>query len=129
MICVALTGISNQVLKDLFSNYIRTLEIRSPHNFFALVNVKPDDPVFLTEASASDIVPGTSGYITRVREIQIVTHRLVQAGDFYYEEREVQAGRVQLRLVGLGRVRKIESTKIGMPMLLDVDEIRYCDAR
>jgi hypothetical protein len=129
MICVALTGISNQVLKDLFSNHLRTLEIRSPNNFFALINVKPDDLVFLTEASASDIIPGISGYITRVREVQIVTHRLVQSGDFYYEEREVQAGRVQLLLVGLGRVRRIESSAVGSPLMLDVDELHYCDAR
>lgn len=129
MICVALTGISKNVLKDIFSNHIRTLEIRSPNNFFALINVKPDDLVFLTEASASDIAPGTSGYITRAREVQIVTHRLVQAGDFYYEESEVQAGRVQLRLVGLGRVRRIESSAVGLPLMLDVDEIHYCDAR
>ena len=129
MICYALTGISRQVLKDLFSNHIRTLEIRSPHNFVALINISPGDTVFLTESSIFDVVPGTRGFITRVNEVHIATHKLIHAGDYYYEEREAQAARVQLRLIGLGRVRGVKLQEIGEPLTLDIDELKYCDAR
>ena len=61
MECVALTGISRQVIRELVTNGIRTLEIRSPHNFLALLHLSPGDVIFLTEASGPDIVNGTGG--------------------------------------------------------------------
>ena len=129
MECITLTGISRKVLKDLMENHIRTLEIRSPRNFFSLESVSPGDKVFLTESSATDIVPGTSGLLTSVMGLQIVTHRMIQSGEFYYEEIESQAARVQLHLLAIGRARSIRSFEPGHPFVLEVDEVRYCDAR
>lgn len=128
MECVALTGISRQVIRELVTNGIRTLEIRSPHNFLALLHLSPGDVIFLTEASGPDIVTGTGGMLTRIREIQVVTHKTVQAGADFYEEREAQVARVQLQMVGHGRVRSVKSFKLGSPMVLDVDEVCYYDA-
>ncbi len=129
MECITLAGISRRVLKDLMENRIRTLEIRSPRNFFSLEGISSDDRVFLTESSATDVVPGTSGLLTGVVGVQIVTHRMIQSGEFYYEELESQAARVQLHLLGIGRVRSVKSNDIGHPFVLDVDEVRYCNAR
>ena len=56
MECVALTGISRQVIRELLANGIRTLEIRSPNNFIALLQSGPGDVIFLTEASGPDVV-------------------------------------------------------------------------
>ena len=126
---IALTGIARRVLKELLSSRIRTLEIRSPNNFVALLSTRPGDRIFLTEASAQDIVPGTNGLITSVTGVQIITHRMVQSTEDYYEEREAQAARVQLQLTALGRVRRVTSFEMGEPFTLDVDEVRYCDAR
>lgn len=126
---IALTGIARHVMKDLLSKRLRTMEIRSPNNFFALLNIQPGDKIFLTEASAPDIVSGTSGLIANVREIQIITHKIIQSSDYYYEEREAQAARTQLQLVSIGRVRRIVSYEIGLPLRLEADEVRYCDAR
>jgi len=128
MECVALTGISRQVIRELVANGIRTVEIRSPHNFLALLHLSPGDVIFLTEASRPDIVSGTGGMLTRIREIQVVTHKMVQAGADFYEEREAQAARVQLQMVGHGRVRCVKSFKLGSPTVLDVDEVCYYDA-
>jgi hypothetical protein len=120
---------SKQVMKDLMANKIRTVEIRSPQNFFSLQGLALGDRVFLTEASAVDVVPGTGGLIARANGIQIMTHRMVQSGDYFYEEVESQAIRVQLQLLALGRVRSIRSFEVGSPFVLEVDEIRYCNAR
>ncbi|OYV12932.1 MAG: hypothetical protein CG446_291 [Methanosaeta sp. ASO1] len=117
------------MIKELTAAKVRTMEIRSPNNFFALQAVQPGDRIFLTEASASDIVPATAGLIAVVRALQIITHRTIQSSQDYYEERESQAARVQLQLMGVGRVRKITNFEPGTPLMLDVDDVKYCDAR
>ena len=115
-------------MKELLAVRVRTIEIRSPNNFFALENIEPGDKIFITDSSAPDIVPGTNGLICIVRSIQIITHRVIQSKEDYFEEREAQAARAQLQLIGTGRVRKIASSGRS-PLLLDVDEVKYCDAR
>jgi len=117
------------VIKELSAAKVRTVEIRSPNNFFTLLKVQPGERIFLTESSAPDIVPGTGGLIAGIRAVQIITHRTVQSSQDYYEEREAQAARVQLQLVAVGRVRKITNFEPGTPLMLEVDEVRYCDAR
>jgi hypothetical protein len=129
MIYVALTSIARHVMKELLAARVRTVEIRSPNNFFALQDVTPGDRIFLTESSALDITLGTNGLIASVRALQTITHRVIQSSEEYYEEREAQAARVQLQLVGVGRVRKVATDERGIPLTLEVDEVRYCDAR
>ena len=129
MIYIALTGLAKHVIKELLAAKVRTVEIRSPNNFFALLSVQPGDRIFLTESSAPDIVPGTSGLIASIRAMQTITHRTIQSSEDYYEEREAQAARAQLQLLAVGRVRRITNFEPGTPLTLDVDEVRYCDAR
>jgi uncharacterized protein len=129
MIYIALTGLAKHVIKELTTAKVRTVEIRSPNNFYALLNAQPGDRIFLAEASASDIVPGTAGLIVGIRALQTITHRTIQSSEDYYEEREAQAARAQLQLVAVGRVRRITNFEPGTPLMLDVDEVRYCDAR
>lgn len=129
MIYVALTGIAKHVIKELLAARVRTVEIRSPNNFVALLHIVPGERIFLTEASAPDIVPGTNGLIAGIKEVQLITHRVIQSTDDYYEEREAQAARAQLQLVGIGRVRKVTSFEVGSPLELDVDDVKFCDAR
>jgi hypothetical protein len=129
MIYVALTGIAKHVIKELLAARVRTVEIRSPNNFVALLHIVPGERIFLTEASAPDIVPGTNGLIAGIKEVQLITHRVIQSTDDYYEEREAQAARAQLQLVGIGRVRKVTSYEVGSPLELDVDDVKFCDAR
>ena len=129
MTYVALTGFARHVIKELLAARVRTIEIRSPNNFVALLNVKHGDKIFLTEASAPDILLGTNGLIASVMEIQTITHKVIQSNEDYYEEREAQAARVQLQLAGVGRVRRVSSFKVGELLELEVDQVGYCDAR
>lgn len=128
MIYVALTGIARHVVKELLAARVRTVEIRSPNNFVALLNAKPGDKIFLTESSAPDILMGTNGLIASVMGIQMITHRVIQSSEDYYEEREAQAARVQLQYAGVGRVRRVTSFEVGEPLMLEVDQVKYCDA-
>jgi hypothetical protein len=129
MIYVALTGMARHVIKELLAARVRTVEIRSPNNFFALLSVQPGDRIFLTDSSAPDIVPGTSGLIASIRALQTITHRTVQSSEDFFEEREAQAARAQLQLMAVGRVRRIATSRLNSPLMLDVDEVKYCDAR
>ena len=117
------------MMRELLAARVRTVEIRSPNNFFTLLNVQPGERIFLTEASAPDIVSGTNGLIASVMGIQVVTHRVIQSSEDYYEEHEAQAARAQLQLMGVGRVRRITNFEPGTPLMLEVDDVRYCDAR
>ena len=128
MIYVALTGIARHVMKELLAARVRTVEIRSPNNFVVLLNAKPGDKIFLTESSAPDILLGTNGLIASVMGIQMITHRVIQSSEDYYEEREAQAARVQLQFAGVGRVRRVASFEVGEPLTLEVDLVKYCDA-
>lgn len=128
MIYFALTGIARHVMKELLAARVRTVEIRSPNNFVTLLNAKPGDKIFLTESSAPDILLGTNGLIASVMGIQMITHRVIQSSEDYYEEREAQAARVQLHLAGVGRVRRVTSFEVGEPLELEVDKVKYCDA-
>jgi len=129
MIYVALAGIARHVMKELLVARVRTVEIRSPNNFMALLNTKPGDKIFLTKSSAPDILLGTNGLIASVMGIHMITHRTIQSNEDYYEEREAQAARVQLQLAGVGRVRRVSSFKVGELLELEVDQVGYCDAR
>ncbi|VVB71898.1 Uncharacterised protein [uncultured archaeon] len=129
MIYITLTGMARHVIKELLAARVRTVEIRSPNNFFALLSVQPGDKIFLTDSSAPDVVPGTGGIITSIRALQTITHRTVQSSEDFFEEREAQAARVQLQLVAMGRVRRVASIEPNSPLMLDVDEVKYCDAR
>ncbi|MCK9441309.1 MAG: DUF473 domain-containing protein [Methanothrix sp.] len=129
MIYIALTGLARHVMNEITAARVRTVEIRSPNNFYALLRVQPGDRIFLTQSSAPDIVPGTGGLIVSIRALQIITHRTVQSNEDYYEECESQAARAQLQLMAVGRVRKITNFEPDAPLMLDVDEVRYCDAR
>jgi len=128
MKCVALTGISRWAINDLISNGIKTMEIRSPPNFLALLHASPGDVIFLTEASTPDIVRGTSGLLATIKAIQVVTHRLIQTGADFYEEREAEAARAQLVLLGQGRVRSPKDAERDSSLVLEVDEVCYYDA-
>jgi uncharacterized protein len=129
MMYITLTGISRRVMRDLLTNRVRTIEIRSPQNFLAMIEAKPGDRLFLTEASSQDIVAGTNGTIASIMGIEIITHRTIQSGEDFYEEREAMAARSQLHLEAVGRVRRPGTIVIGEPLKIEVDEVRYCNAR
>ncbi|HID26764.1 MAG TPA: DUF473 domain-containing protein [Methanosarcinales archaeon] len=126
---LALTGIANKVIYDLRDHVLRTIEIRSPHNFFTALRIKAGDMVFLTNSNTQDVTIGTIGIIAQVRNYQIVSHKTIQSSEFFYEEIEAQLARIQLETKGLGRVRKIECCQLGEPTIVEADRVIYYDAR
>ncbi|MBA1341846.1 MAG: hypothetical protein C5S40_06850 [ANME-2 cluster archaeon] len=126
---IALTGISSQVLKELQDNRIRTLEIRSPHNFYSVYGSDVGDLVLLTRTSYNDVRAGTIGLIAKIRSKQVAIHHLMQMTEDVFEECETFSTRLQLELKSLGRVRKVEENVLGKPFIVEADEVTYLEAR
>ena len=126
---IALTGISSQVLRDLQENHIRTIEIRSPHNFYSVYATDVEDLIFLTKTSYSDIRSGTIGLIARITQRQIAIQRIMEKTDMIIEEYELFTARLQLKLQGIGRVRNIGDIMVGKPCIVEVDRVTYLEAK
>ncbi|AMM53072.1 DUF473 family protein [Pyrococcus kukulkanii] len=105
-----LSGITRRALDALLRNPFRTLEIRSARNYIVLERVREGDLVFLTYESLEDVTRGTEGIVARVVKIERMFQRVPWEES---DEREVSVCRVQLRLVGLGRIIEVEE-KDGM---------------
>ncbi|HMB45723.1 MAG TPA: DUF473 domain-containing protein [Candidatus Methanoperedens sp.] len=126
---IVLSGISHHVLRDLEHEKIKTIEIRSPHNFLSALETNVGDLIFLTATSQEDMRPGTSGLIVRIREKQVSMHRVIQKTPESYEESEFQLARLQLEMRGRGRVRRAECCKLGEATLVDADEVLFFEGR
>ncbi len=126
---IVLSGISPQVLKDLEHNKVKTIEVRSPHNFLSALETKVDDVIFLTSTSLADVRPGTQGVLARIREKQVAMHRVVQRAENFYEEAEVQMARLQLEIKGHARVRRAICCTIGEAAIVDADEVLFFEGR
>ncbi|KXS43980.1 DUF473 domain-containing protein [Methanolobus zinderi] len=126
---VALTGLSERVIAELKQNRLLTIEIRSPHNFFAAMDLKVGEFLFLTRTSADDLTGGTTGIVARLLKHQVVTQRVMQSGDMYYEEREMTTLRLQLDPRCIARIRKVLSNKIGAVSKVDAEEIPLYNAQ
>ncbi len=126
---VVLSGISQQVLRSLETNKVKTIEIRSPHNFLSTLETNVGDVIFLTSISHGDVRPGTTGIIAKINEKQIAMHRMIQKTEEFYEEVEVQIARLQLQMKGHARVRRSECCAIGEATVVDADEMKFFEGR
>jgi hypothetical protein len=126
---ILLSGISHYVIKELEHEKIKTIEIRSPHNFRSVLETEAGDMIVLTSRSQEDIRAGTLGLIVRIREKQVSMHRVIQKTPDSYEESEFQHARLQLEMKGHARVRKTEVCKLGEAMVVDADEILNFEGR
>ena len=126
---IVLSGISHHVLSDLEHEKIKTIEIRSPHNFRSVLETDVGNIIFLTATSQEDMRPGTTGLIVRIREKQVSMHRVIQKTPEFYEESEFQLARLQLEMKGHARVRRAECCKLGEATVVDADEILNFEGR
>lgn len=126
---IVLSGISPAVLRSLEHDKVKTIEIRSPHNFLSVLEMNTEDVIFLTSTSLSDIRPGITGIIAKIREKQVAMHRMIQRTEDFYEEAEVQMARLQLEMRGHARVRRAECCAIGEATIVEADEMRFFEGR
>lgn len=126
---VGLSGISPHKLKELEHETIKTIEVRSTHNFLSALETNVGDVIFLTSTSLGDVRPGTTGVIAKILEKQIAMHRVIQRKEMFYEEAEVQMARLQLELKGHARVRRVECCALGEATVVEADELLFFEGR
>ncbi|MFP4655311.1 MAG: DUF473 domain-containing protein [Methanohalobium sp.] len=126
---VALTGIAENVMRELKNDTLRTIEIRSPHNFFTVLKLNVGDFVFLTHTSIQDLAPGTTGVVARIMKHHISTHRTFSSTETFYEESETTMARIQLDPRAWARVRKVYSNDIGEITRVEAELISCYKAR
>ncbi|MDY6965552.1 MAG: DUF473 domain-containing protein [Halobacteriota archaeon] len=125
----SLTDILDSVINDLRDQRIKTIEIRSAHNLFSVLNMNVGDKIFLTSATPQDITCGTKGLIAKVIGLHTMMHRVYHGTEQFYEEREALVARIQLQLHGFGRVKSVEEIKLGKPTIVEADDVLYYEAR
>jgi len=126
---IVLSGISHHVIQELEHEKIKTIEIRSPHNFRSILETEAGAMIILTSRSQEDIRAGTLGLIVRIREKNVSMHRVIQKTPDSYEEAEFQLARLQLEMKGHARVRRTEVYKLGEAMVVDADEVLNFEGR
>ncbi|ALV63830.1 Uncharacterized protein ADU37_CDS21330 [Thermococcus sp. 2319x1] len=103
---LVLGGIARRTLDQLLRNPYRTIEVRSARNVIVTRKLKQGERVFLTYETLQDVTRGTEGIIAEVLKIEEMEQRIPWEES---DEREVTVCRIQLRLVGLGKVIEISS--------------------
>ena len=126
---VALTGMSERVISELRNHHALTIEIRSPHNFFSTYKSNVGDFIFITHTSPEDLRGGTMGIIAKILKHQVITHRVIQSNDVYYEEREMTLLRIQLEPRFIARVLRAKSNQICKASKVEAEEMPFFDAR
>ncbi len=126
---IALSGISQMALRNLEQNKIKTIEIRSPHNFLSALETNAGDVIFLTATSMEDVGLGTRGIIARILEKQVSMHRIIHQTDELFEEAEVQMARLKLEMKGHARVRRSTCCEMGEAMSVEADEVQFFEGR
>jgi hypothetical protein len=129
MKCVALTGISREVIEDITSHHVRTIELSSAHNIFSLINMELGDTLFLTCTGMHDLKSGTPGILAVIRALDIRMHRVTGQYGNIREELETMYARVQTVLRNRARVNHVLPVKVGSPILIEADEIVYFEAK
>ncbi|WP_456396722.1 DUF473 family protein [Thermococcus sp.] len=102
---IVLTGISRRVLDDLLRNPYKTVELRSARNIEALEGMERRMRVFLTYETFHDVTRGTEGLIAEILKFEEMDQRILWDES---DEREQTIVRIQLKLLGLGKVIEIE---------------------
>lgn len=126
---IVLSGISLMALRNLEQNKVKTIEIRSPHNFLSALETEVGDIIFLTMTSMEDVGVGTTGMIAKILEKQVSMHRIVHKTDELFEEAEVQMARLKLEMKGHARVRRSICCKMGASVVVDADEMQFFEGR
>ena len=116
-------------LRSLEQNKVKTIEIRSPHNFLSAIGTHVGDVIFLTTISMEDVGVGTKGYIAKILEKQVSMHRITRVTDELFEEAEVQMARLKLEMKGHARVRRSICCTMGEAIVVDADEVQFFEGR
>lgn len=120
MKCIALTGISPEVIRELRQGKPRTLELQSTHNVVTLAGVQSGEPVFMTSIDMEDLTPGDPGIIVELQAVSIMMKRIIEyTQGLHFEERERVAARVKVKFICSSSVKSVAREGWAHPTTVD----------
>jgi hypothetical protein len=121
MNCYALTGISQEVIRELQRGKPRTIELQSTHNVVTLAGLEPGAAIFMTSVDLEDISPGDTGIIVELISVNITMKRIVEfTQGLHYEERERMSARIKVKCIGSSTVKTVSLESMIRPVSVDV---------
>ena len=126
---IAITGISRDSIAELKRRRLLTFEFHSANNLIAFAELRPGDPVFITESTPSDVNEGLCGTIATIKSIDTRMQQTSYSASGYTFETESMSVRAQLAVGGTGKVRSIEEVKFLKPVVVDAIEVKFCEAK
>jgi uncharacterized protein len=123
MKCAALTSISPELIRDLRTGRLRTIELQSTHNIITIEGVEPGPEmhIFLTSTDLEDLAPGDAGICVYVLAVNITMKRIVEFScGSYYEERERMSARVQVKYCASSVIKEVFYEGICKPVSVEV---------
>ena len=126
---VAITGLSKDSLSELKRRHLLTFEFHSANNVVAFSDMSPGDMVFLTDATPSDLTEGLCGAIAVLKTFETRMQHTYYGSSSYAEETETMSARAQLAINSTGKIRSVGEIKFFKPIIVDVIEVKYCEAK
>jgi uncharacterized protein len=123
MKCAALTSISPELIRDLKTGRIRTIELQSTTNIVTIEGVEPgpETHIFLTSTDIEDLSAGDAGICVFVLAVSITMKRMVEVSrGSYYEERERVSARVQVKYCATSTIKEVFYEGICKPVSVEV---------
>ncbi|MBN1785721.1 MAG: DUF473 family protein [Candidatus Methanofastidiosa archaeon] len=116
-----LTCINPRVFRELISEGIKTMVLRSAHNINTILKTTLGEPIFITCRSEDDITRETEGIIAVVKNISIFNSRQTFDNDEY----EITSARVQFELINVAKVKDITRNETDKRLSVDIDRVTY----
>lgn len=126
---IAITGLSKESLSELKRRHLLTFEFHSANNVVAFSDMSPGDMVFLTDATPSDLTEGLCGMIATIKTFETRMQHTYYGSSSYAEETETLSARAQLAISSVGKIRTVGEIKFYKPIIVDVIEVKYCEAK
>lgn len=116
-----LTCITPRVFRELISEGIKTMVLKSAHNINTLIKANPSESIFITCRAEDDITRETEGIIAEIENISIYNSRQSMENDEY----ETTCVRVQFKLINVAKVKDITRNEEDKRLTVDIDRVTY----
>ncbi|HOP09550.1 MAG TPA: DUF473 family protein, partial [Candidatus Methanofastidiosa archaeon] len=115
------TCITPRTLRELISEGLKTMVIKSAHNINTLLKTTVNEPIFITSRSEDDITRETEGVIAVVKNMSLYNNRQSLDNDEY----EITTARVQFELINVAKVKDITRSVEDKRLNVDIDRVTY----
>jgi len=116
-----LTCITPRTLRELVSEGLKTMVLKSAHNINTLIKSNMNEPIFITSRSEDDITIETEGIIATIKNVSLYNNRQSMDNDEY----EITTARVQFELINVAKVKDITRSVEDKRLNVDIDKVTF----